>query len=138
MAPLEPLIALLGQAERERDEAQAHLLKLREAERAAVQQCERLRQYRSEYDGRFGARAGAGRGIELLRCAQGFAERLSHAVEQQERVAEHAARQVAAAEAQWREAELRVASVRKLIENRVAEIRRGEPPPETRVSVANP
>lgn len=123
MSTLQPLIALLAQAERERDEIQAHLLRMRSAHQNAQSQVEQLRRYRGEYDARFGARPQAGTTIEMLRVAQGFVARLSHAVEQQERVVAHAADQVAVAEVQWREAELRVASVRKLIERRMAEVR---------------
>jgi flagellar FliJ protein len=125
MSTLQPLIALLAQAERERDELQAHLLKLRTAHQNAQAQAAQLRQYRGEYEQRFGAKPQAGTTIEMLRVAQGFVARLTHAVEQQERIVDHAAGQVAMAEVQWREAELRVASVRKLIERRMEEIRRG-------------
>ena len=123
MSTLQPLIALLAQAERERDEVQAHLLRLRAAHQNAQAQAGQLREYRREYDSRFGAKPQAGTTIEMLRVAQGFVARLTHAVEQQERIVAHAADQVAAAEVQWREAELRVASVRKLIERRMAEVR---------------
>jgi flagellar FliJ protein len=125
MSTLQPLIALLAQAERERDELQADLLRSRSAQQNAQAQAAQLRQYRGEYEQRFGARPHAGTTIEMLRVTQGFVARLTHAVEQQERVVAHAAGQVAAAEVRWREAELRVASVRKLIERRMEEVRRG-------------
>lgn len=124
MSTLQPLIALLAQAERERDELQVHLLRLRGTHQNAQAQAAQLRLYRNEYDERFGARPQAGTTIEMIRVAQGFAGRLTHAVDQQDRIVEHAAGQMAIAEVQWREAELRVASVRKLIERRMDEMRR--------------
>jgi flagellar protein FliJ len=133
MSTLQPLIALLAQAERERDELQADLLRARGAQQTAQAQAAQLRQYRGEYEQRFGAKREAGTTIEMLRVTQGFVARLTHAVEQQERVVAHAASRVAVAEVQWREAELRVASVRKLIERRMAEVRSGADRAEQKV-----
>ena len=57
--------------------------------------------------------------VELGRCYQGFVQRLTQAVEQQQRVAAHAAVQVERAEAIVRGHEVRAAGLRKLIERRL-------------------
>jgi flagellar FliJ protein len=124
MQSLQPLLALLEQTERERDDARLHLLRVREAQRAASAQADQLVDYRRDYEARWGAQAGRAGQIELVHCYQGFVARLSHAVDQQARIAAHAADALAGAERTLREREMRVASVRKLIERRVAELKR--------------
>ncbi len=124
MDALQPLNALLEQTERERDEAQAHLLRTRAAAEAAQAQAEQLLAYRADYEARWGAQFGREGRIELVRCYQGFVSRLTQAVDHQQQIAAHAQRQVLAAEAALRDRELRVASVRKLIEMRLREARR--------------
>jgi flagellar FliJ protein len=124
MHALQPLIALLEQTERERDDAQLHLLRARDAQQAAQAQADQLLAYRADYEARWGARFGREGKIELVRCYQGFVARLTHAVEHQTQVAVHAAHHVEAAQATLRERELRVASVRKLIEGRLHEVKR--------------
>jgi flagellar FliJ protein len=122
MTELQPLIALLAQAERERDETLAHSQRLDTAHRTAQGQADQLLDYRRDYEQRWGAHFSRQAKIELLHCYQGFIGRLSQAIEQQARTAGHAADQAAVARAALRESELRVASVRKLIERRVGEI----------------
>jgi flagellar FliJ protein len=124
MHALRPLLSLLEQTERERDEARLHLLRLRDAHHGAQAQADQLLAYRGDYEARWGAHPGREGGMEIVLCAQGFGSRLSQAVEHQSRVAAHAAHLLEAAELALRERELRVASVRKLIERRVAEVRR--------------
>jgi len=124
MHPLQPLIALLEQTERERDEARLHLLRARDAQHGASNQAEQLLAYRRDYEARWGAQFGRAGAIELVRCYQGFVDRLSQAVDHQAKVAAHAAVNAEAAEQALREREQRVASVRKLIERRIAEVRR--------------
>ena len=124
MQALRPLLALLEQTERERDDAQVHLVRLRDAHHGARAQAEQLLAYRSDYDARWGAQPGREGGVEIVLCAQGFGTRLSQAVEHQSRIAAHAARELEAAEHALRECELRVASVRKLVERRLAEVKR--------------
>jgi flagellar FliJ protein len=62
--------------------------------------------------------------MELVHCYQGFVGRLSQAVEHQARVAQHTAAQAERALQALQQQELRVASVRKLIERRVLEMQR--------------
>lgn len=124
MRPLQPLVALLEQTERERDDARLHLLRARDAHHGAQAQAEQLLAYRRDYESRWGTQFGREGKIELVHCYQGFVTRLSQAVDHQARVAASAAHQVEAAEQALLEHETRVASVRKLIERRVGEVRR--------------
>lgn len=120
---LDPLMALLGQAERERDEALADLQRASDIHGAAQSQAEQLLLYRSEYEARFREQFSRKSSIDILQCYQGFSARLSQAIEQQRQVATHAESRVAAAREGLCEKELRVASVRKLLERRLHELR---------------
>jgi len=112
---------LLVQAERQRDEALAEQLKLDAGCRAAVAQAEQLVLYRREYEQRWHAEFCREGRIELVRCYQGFIERLSQAVQQQERVATHASAQVERAAAIVRGHDIRAVALRKVIERRQKE-----------------
>jgi flagellar FliJ protein len=59
--------------------------------------------------------------MELVNCYRGFMERLTQAVDQQRAAAAQAQAELDSARVALRDGELRVASVRKLIERRVAE-----------------
>ena len=121
---LRSLRLLLAQAESQRDEAFAEQLKLEAACRAATTQAEQLVLYRREYEERWRAEFCREGKIELVRCYQGFIERLSQAVEQQERVAGHAAAQVERAAAIMRGHDVRAAALKKLVERRLKESER--------------
>ncbi|MEP7099918.1 MAG: flagellar export protein FliJ [Burkholderiales bacterium] len=123
MTDVQTLTILLAQNERQRDAALAEHQRARGAAEAAKGQVEQLRTYRREYEQRWSAQFCREGRIELVHCYQSFMERLTLAVEQQARVAEHAAQQVERALGTLRDCELRCASVRKLIERRVAEQR---------------
>jgi flagellar FliJ protein len=118
---LRSLRLLLAQAESQRDEAFAEQLKLEAACRAAAAQAEQLVLYRREYEERWRAEFCREGKIELVRCYQGFIERLSQAVEQQERVAGHATAQVERAAAIMRGHDMRAAALKKLVERRLKE-----------------
>ena len=118
---LRSLRLLLAQAERQRDEALAEQLKLDAAWRAAASQAEQLVLYRREYEQRWRAEFCREGKMELVRCYQGFMERLSQAVEQQERIAGHAAAQAERATAIVRGHEVRAAALKKLVERRLKE-----------------
>lgn len=124
MNELHPLLALLAQTEKERDLALVHSQRLAETQRAAQAQTEQLLTYRGDYEKRWGEQFGREGRIELLRCYQGFVERLSLALQQQTRTTQDAAEQAERAATALREYEIRVASVRKLIERRVNEVQR--------------
>lgn len=123
MNPLQPLMALLAQTERERDEAWARAQQAAQAQLNAAAQADQLLTYRREYEQRWSAQFRTEGRIELVHCYRGFMDRLTQAVEQQQRVAEHATAQMEHARAALAEQEMRVASVRKLIERRRQELR---------------
>ena len=123
MTDLQPLTILLGQSERQRDVALAEHQRAQAVSDAAAAQAEQLRNYRRDYEQRWGAQFAREGKIELVHCYQSFVDRLSQAVEQQTRIAAHAAQQLERALAVLRAAEMRCASVRKLIERRVLEQR---------------
>jgi flagellar FliJ protein len=124
MTPLQPLVALLAQTERQRDLALADQIKMQGAHAAAQGQADQLVAYRRDYEQRWSAQfCRAGR-IELVRCYQGFVERLTQAVDQQARHAHIAKVHLERATATVREHELKLAAVRKVVEQRLAEDRR--------------
>src|SRR5438045_5780425 len=94
MNPLQPLMALLAQTERERDEAWAEAQQAMQSQQNAAAQADQLLVYRREYEQRWSAQFRTEGRIELLHCYRGFMDRLTQAVEQQQRIAEHAAAQL--------------------------------------------
>jgi flagellar FliJ protein len=77
--------------------------------------------YRREYEKRWAHQFRTDGRMELVNCYRGFMERLTQAVEQQRAATVQAQAELDHARVALRESELRVASVRKLIERRVAE-----------------
>ena len=122
MTSLHPLTTLLAQTERERDLALADHLRAQTAHSTAEAQAEQLLTYRSEYEQRWQTQFASEGKIELVRCYQGFMERLTQAVEQQARNAEQTAQQTERAGTALRAVELRCTSVRRLIERRVRDL----------------
>jgi flagellar protein FliJ len=120
---LDPLMALLGQAERERDDALAAMQRANEAHLAAQSQADQLLAYRGEYEARFKEQFSRKSSIEILQCYQGFSARLGQAIDQQQHIAGHAALRLEQSRDGLRNQEMRVASVRKLLERRVQELR---------------
>lgn len=121
MTDIQTLALLLGQHERQRDAAFADHQRALTLAEAAATQADQLHAYRREYEQRWGAQFQREGQIELVRCYQSFMERLTQAVEQQARAKDQAAAHVQRALVALRDAELRCASVRKLIERRMAE-----------------
>ncbi|HSV71062.1 MAG TPA: flagellar export protein FliJ [Methylibium sp.] len=121
MDPLQPLASLLEQTRAERDLAFGDHLRLRRAAEAAQAQAEQLAGYRGDYARRFGGSFQRSGALELMQCYQGFMTRLDDAVAQQQRTVAQAAERADAARATLLAAELRVASVEKLVERRRAE-----------------
>lgn len=119
MMPInEGLQSLLEQAQIERDAALALLQRADEEQRQARSQCEQLLVYRDDYRRRAPALAGRSTSIEMLRCHQGFMQRLDQAIDQQRSVLEAAEIEALARRATLLARETRVAAVRKLIERR--------------------
>ena len=123
MTDTQSLTLLLSQHERQRDIALAEHQRASQASSAAAAQSEQLHTYRREYEQRWAEQFRREGQIELVRCYQSFMERLTQAVDQQARIAEHSAQQLEHAASALREAELRCASVRKLLERRGREHR---------------
>lgn len=120
---IDPLMALLGQAERERDNAQALLQQAIDNARAAQGQADQLIAYRAEYEARFREQFSRNSSVAILQCYQGFSSRLTQAIEQQKQITAHAERKVEQARGALLDEEMRVASVRKLLERRLTEQR---------------
>ena len=121
MSMLQPLMTLLGQVERERDELALACQRAAQAQQTAATQAEQLLTYRREYEQRWAQQFRTDGRMELVNCYRGFMERLTQAVDQQHAVAAQATADLDHARLVLRDAEMRVASVRKLIERRVAE-----------------
>ena len=120
---LQPLMALLAQTERERDNAAADVERAARAQRAAADQAQQLLDYRGDYERRWGAQFRIQGQMELVNVYRNFMEKLSSAVDQQQRAAVMAESHVERLRAALLQHEVRVASVRKLIERRMAEMR---------------
>jgi len=121
MSNLKPLIALLAQTERQRDLALADQTKAHAAAEAAQTQAEQLLAYRREYEQRWSVQFSREGRIELVRCYQAFIERLSQAVEQQARNAHVAKAQLERAMTIARDLEIKLAAVRRVVEQRLAD-----------------
>ena len=118
MNAMHSLLTLLSHAERERDAALAALRCLQIEQRNAQAQADQLQSYRRDYEQRWSSEFSRSGEIAIVHCYQGFVTRLGQAIEQQSHVAQIAAQRLAQAETVWRECELRVASIGKLIGRR--------------------
>jgi len=115
---LQPLVILFEQAEAERDQALLRQRKVEKALAAAEAQASQLSDYRSEYEGRWSQQLKRGMAITLVQVYQDFVGRLHGAVDQQGQQVERLRAELARCIADTVAAELRVASVGKLIERR--------------------
>jgi flagellar protein FliJ len=132
---LDSLSVLLQQAESARDAAELELRRALATVQAAQGQLHELITYRAEYERRYAAQFARGAsGIDIVRCYQGFMQRLAQAIAQQTRVVEHGQARLEATREPLRRHELQVASIRKLIERRIEERRREAQQRERRLS----
>ncbi len=115
---LQPLVVLLEQAERDRDDALARQQKVDQQLGAARTQEGALRDYRNEYQNRWGQQFRQGVTMTLMSCYHEFVGRLHGAVDMQGQQVERLGRERERVAAEVLAAELRVASVKKLIERR--------------------
>jgi flagellar FliJ protein len=115
---LQPLQVLLEQAEQDRDEALARQVQAERALQAAQAQQAQLHDYRSEYENRWGSQFRQGVTMTLVQCYQDFVGRLHGAVDLQGQQVERAQHALERVRHETLAAELRVASVRKLMERR--------------------
>jgi len=114
------LQTLLDHAIAQRDNALAAHRRALVALQGAQAQAEQLVAHRSETIERAGARAQQTVNLVMVQSYQGFMQRLDEAVRQQQSRVDAAAFRRQGAEQMLVAAELRVASVRKLIEGRIA------------------
>jgi len=108
--------------EREQQRRDAAIVQWREAQRQsdnAREQCDSLITYRGEYRKRWAAQFQQGGTMEIVRCYQGFVERLDQAIASQQGNAVQAEQRVQVARVHLRQRETRLAMVRKLMERRV-------------------
>ena len=112
------LNTLLEHAERQRDETRAAMLQAEGTVQRLLAQAEQLQLYRDDYRLRHPALGGRTAGIEALRCHQDFMQRLEQAMHQQSGQRQVAEARSAVLRAELLTQEMRVASVRKLLERR--------------------
>jgi flagellar protein FliJ len=115
---LQPLFVLLEQAEGHRDEALARQARAEKALIAAHAQQTQLHDYRTEYENRWGAQFRTGVTMTLMQCYQDFVGRLHGAVDLQGQQVQRLTHEFERMRNETLAAELRVASVKKLIERR--------------------
>jgi len=124
MSSNESLHTLLELEEKERDQLLTAFQQAQQRARAAQGQVEQLIAYRIEYQQRWTGQFSRAASIEILHCYQSFSLRLGEAIEQQQRIATQAEAHTERARQALTAQEIRVASVRKLIERRVDEQQR--------------
>jgi flagellar FliJ protein len=118
------LQTLLQRAEADRDTALAVLRQTEALVQQAETQARQLLDYRSEYDQRWTARFRESGTTALLHCHRGFGQRLDQAIHHQTTNTDHLANRLKQARDVLLAREVRVASVRKLIERRQAELQK--------------
>ncbi len=118
---LSVLNLLLERAGAERDAALGDLRAALGQAQAARAQAGQLLDYRHGYRERWTQNFSQRTTMEIVGCYQSFGQRLDHAVDSQGHIAAHADQRVERARSALAAAELRVASIRKLIERRQLE-----------------
>ena len=121
MSRMQALKVALEHAEKERDAALLAMQRAAAQLDAAQRQATQLHDYRAEYQQRWSAQFKREGTIDILHCYQNFMARLNTAIEQQQRIVEQARLGHERSQAALMERETRAASIRKLIERRVAE-----------------
>ncbi|MBB5205899.1 flagellar FliJ protein [Inhella inkyongensis] len=122
MAELRTLMLLLEQAERERDAALAQCTEAQTRLGRAQAQIDDLRRFDGQYHQRWHNEGQSGLGIETLRCYQSYGQRLLEAIGQQGQLIQHLDQRLQTCRAELQARELRLASLRKLIERRQQEL----------------
>ncbi|HPO19740.1 MAG TPA: flagellar export protein FliJ [Rubrivivax sp.] len=120
--PQQSLQLLLQHEQRQTDQALLALRRADEANDRAAAQREQLHGYRNEYEARWSQRLRAGSPVAIVLHYRSFMQRLDQAVAMQSRQAEVTERHAAQARQRLLDCERRVASVRKLLERRGAEL----------------
>lgn len=115
------LSLLLERAEGERDAAAQALHAASAQAQAAHAQHGELTGYRQDYQQRWTQSFAQATTMDIVACYQSFGQRLNQAVDTQGHVAQHADQRQTRAREALRQAELRVAALRQLIQRRQAE-----------------
>jgi flagellar protein FliJ len=131
---VETLHTLLDQAEQQRNIALAAFSQSRARRDEARAQARDLQTYRDDYSARWNGQFQRGAALEVLRSYHQFAARLELAISQQAQALAICEQALARANDVLAAHELRVASVRKLIERRRHEQRQGLERHEQRAS----
>ncbi|MBH2016929.1 MAG: flagellar export protein FliJ [Burkholderiales bacterium] len=121
MSGIQALLMVLESAQKERDAAVSTLESARQAHDSARQQAQSLHDWRQDYQRRWQNQFQQSGGVEIVRCYQGFIERLGDAVSEQDRRVGLSEQHMARCRAQLIERERRVAAVSQLIDRRQAE-----------------
>ena len=124
MSQLQALNALLSQAERARDTTLSTHFNAVNRLQALQQQSHQLMQYRQEYEQRWSQEFKSQSGIEILRYYQSFMQRMNQALSQQERAQTQAEQDLQALQTELMSCEMKVASIKKLIERKMNEYAR--------------
>ena len=122
MQRMQSLQLLMQREQQQCDQAQSALRRADDTARRAREQREQLLTYRGEYEARWGTQFHQGSTMDILMYYRSFMQRLDQAVALQTRQAELSDLQLAQARRELMESERRLASVRKLIERRAAEL----------------
>ena len=122
MSTVALLKALLGRAEADRDSAAAVLRQAEQVARQALAQGQGLRDYQQDFDQRWVAHFRSAGSTALLRCRQGFGQRLDQAITVQTANTRHLDQRLLQARALLLAREQRVAAVQKLLQRRQAEL----------------
>ena len=119
---LQSFIVAIQLAERRRDAARQAVANLQNARAAAQGQLDQLQGYAQETQGRWGASEGRVMQRVVLQHHHQFMGRLEHAIGLQGQVVRTQDQRVAGARQTLLQAELRLASLRKVLERRQAEL----------------
>jgi flagellar FliJ protein len=120
---MDTLATLLEQAEAQRNAALAAFNQARARRDGARDQARELTQYRDDYQQRWNQQFQRGAALSIVQCYRQFADRLELALTQQGHACSVSEQALARANDNLAAHELRVASVRKLIERRQSELR---------------
>ncbi len=123
MTSLQPLLLVLENAEKARDEALSIMDGGQRQFDAARQQLQSITDWRKEYQQRWQRQFQQAGGVEIVRCYQEFMVRLTEAQSEQERRVEMARAHVDRCRKELIERERRVAAVSQLIDRRHEEVK---------------
>jgi flagellar FliJ protein len=115
---LQTLGVLLEHAETERDEALRDMQDAKARADQAQAQADQLDQYRRDYQQRWNSQFARQGTMDIVMCYQSFGTRLDQAIAHQAQVVSHANSRITIARELLTQRELRVLSVRKLMERR--------------------